>query len=67
MLCYSDLVTLDGHPGDVRGAEAVVHHVARVRVLARLPRHRVLQQRGQLRPHLGYHGMVNLPSMFCHC
>ena len=46
------LVTLDGQPRHVGGAEAVVHHVPGLRVLARLTSHGGAKQRSQLRPDL---------------
>ena len=46
------LVALDGQPRHVGGAEAVVHHVPGLGVLARLTSHGGAKQRRQLRPDL---------------
>ena len=46
------LVTLDGQPRHVGGAQAVVHHVPSLGVLARLARHRGAEQRSELSPDL---------------
>ena len=46
------LVTLDSQPRHVCGAQAVVHHVASLRVLAGFASDGGAQQRSQLRPDL---------------